>query len=226
MRRISIMKHFVNVYEDTMLSEGFSRKGNVFHRLTSGKIIQELGVNRYKHRNEYSIMYHIGPLCCGTETEHFIEGDTISDFLRRDTWMYDREGEDTTMYETLELTKQYLLPHFNTVTDYKSYLNDKVSRIQIKYCNIHWDYCIVNLALGNYEDALAAMEAKLIWNRQGSLAHNPYAIEQTEKLQKMYDGVKEALHIGNTGYIEALVKEKEDFSLKSYQAYYGVSNSS
>jgi len=222
MATISLTKHFVSVFEETMLSNGFSRKRSVYHRLTDGKILQLLSIKKYSRKNEYDIQYYIHPLCCGGEIDLYMDESRISELLRRDTWIYESECSDSTMYEALELTKQHLLPYFDSVTDYKTYLADIINSRPSKYIRIHNDYFNVNLALCNYEEALISRETKLKWNRDGLNPDNHYAVKQTEEMQNEYDNIKEALRTGNKEYIVSLIKEKEEYSLKTYQENYGV----
>jgi hypothetical protein len=203
-----------------MAQMGFKRKGVVFHRRASEKIINLLSTNKYSSKNEYSIQFDIYPLCDGSEIDTFMDTTTISDLFRFNTWTYSGDENDKTMATALNICRQFLFPYFNRITDYSSYLNYIVERVgerRYKYIRMRYDYYMINLALGNYQEAIISRDVYFDWYKDKSNPDNHYWVEQRKIMRNEYELIRDAIQANDEEYIRQYVKAKEDYSLSSYQ---------
>ena len=212
----SLKSAFIETFEEAMKNNGFLRKGKIFHRIVNGKIVQLLSFHKYSGP-EFTIQFLIDPLCSGYEHSTYMEASRMDTVFRDiDPWRYEYQTDEYIEYmpEALRVTEERLLPLFDSITDYESYLeimNSLYSRPMPIFSSLVY---MINLTLGNYEKSKESREAFINFNIEanqkswGTDHHiNPETQEIFEQKCKEYYRVKEAMDRNDHEYIGVSVIE-------------------
>ncbi|MCL2146794.1 MAG: hypothetical protein FWH52_03205 [Synergistaceae bacterium] len=222
---ITFIQAYKDVYNPVMTANGFARKGNIYHRLYNGKIIQLLSYTSFGD-NCYTIQFEIYPLCSGYESETFIDGERLSELLGMEyEWEYKNDEYLQQLPESLSLCQKHIFPYFDNCVDYRSYFENTIKLHPGRYSRIV-DKAIfydIFLVLGNYEMAQKSMEARIertlgAWrNNWGTETHpSPSKQKEFEQMRDSYYLMKEAMDKNDREYIEAYINKNEEYSLESY----------
>jgi hypothetical protein len=241
-------KAFLELYEPEMTSLGFSRKRYVFHRLVSGKIVQRLSYVMFSGQKEFTIQFGFEPLCCSGEIEVFMDGARLGDLLGNETLGFKNPNSPDDLRETLEMCRRHLFGYFDSVVDYRSYLDfereqnikrlSSYNEIQRKRSdNLYIDGLFtqssyvyaISLINGDYELAKKSREA-LIKQNIGAHLNNwgvethpiPERQREFEDMCDRYSRMKIAMDANDRAYIDEYIANKEKLALESYiRNFYG-----
>ena len=237
MKKNNLKKDFIETLEPLMLSNGFSRKGKVFHRIVNGKIVQLMSHFSFFMAQEFTVQFSILPLCWGGwELDKNFEGTRIYEEFwgEIEWWSYDGvEGYKKYLPVALEAVEDLLMPKFNKEIDYESYYKSyRESRCFIdgtdKYAFRSTRY-IFALVFGDYEDAKKATEEfQKFWRKRNiedyGTEYDPND-EREEWFQQTiveYARIKEAMDKGDKKTIEEYISSFEQKSLDSYVKIYST----
>ena len=234
MKKNSISRTFIEVFEPTMISEGFIRKGKVFHRIVNEKVIQLVSYYRYALVTEFTIQFSICPLSLGWDFDGPYYGHRMFNaFIEEDCrWNYERaEGYIEYMPIALEATKKLLLPKLNTEIDYESYYK---SYKESKLFTMGWDKMsftryMLALIFEDYEDAQKTMENFIEHRRENNRINFGTEHHISPEWQKRFDQecedyrrMKEAMDNGDRKTIEGYMETRKQQTLNSYVKNYST----
>ena len=247
MKKPNIRNKFIEVFEPIMREKGFSRKGEVFHRIVNGKIVQLFSYKIFAGGYEYTTQFLIHPLCLESSYTTFMDATRMSEFFAEiQEWEFSTEDDLAKMPLVLREAEQYLFPLFDSVIDYYTYwehLNTK--GLQIYDGRLY----LMSLALGKYDISQQSREAYIKrvveverMNREYEERHvKEYKLDQLpdysttflkqKKFQEAkkrkfkieceeYFRIKDAMKRRDHEYIEAYVREQEQKSIASYVKAY------
>ena len=232
MAKNSISRSFIEVFEPTMFSKGFKRKGKVFHRIVNNQVLQLLSYYKYMGASQLTIDFSILPLCYGFELYSSFEGARLSSEFReyvRD-WDYDNIGADgyiEYMPVALKATEELLFPKLDKEIDYKScYESFKNKPTNSRLRKMSFATYIYNLIFEKYEETEAREDYFQYWremNIENFDSEHHMSSELQEKFEEerqVYYKIKESLAKGDKkpakDYITALEKKSLDSYVKIY----------
>lgn len=232
MKKNNIKNNFIEVFEPLMTSNGFMRKGKVFHRLVNGKIVQFVSYYSFFMSRYFTIQFEIAPLCLGYKFGSSFYGAKLEEEFRgkETSWFYDsHEGYKEYMPIALKTTEELLLPKLNREIDYESYYKSyreskfftQAKRSLIKYK--------LALIFEDYEDAHEVIEENYRYWREVNM--KKFGTEHHEDLERqksfeqtfsMHTRIKEAIDSGDRKTIEEYISSLEQESLNSYVKAYST----
>lgn len=223
MNKINLKKEFIEAFESTMERKGFLRKDKTFHRIANGKIVQLLSYYKYEGA-EFTVQFSIQSLCSGTEYSTFMDGIRMCEvFQDIPSWEYEGQPDGLTKYMQIALkaTKEKLFQLFDSMIDYRSYL-EKIDSLGLSSVFSNAAY-MINMALGNYELCKKSRETfinnriEANQRRWGTDHHiSPSTQRVFEQECEQYYRVKKAMDNNDRKYIERYICDQERKSLKSY----------
>ena len=209
MSKTSLHQAFIETFSSPMKDKGFMRKGNIFHRIVNGKIVQLLSYYKFHQAPEFTIQFDIQPLCAGYEYSNFMDSSRLHELFRDlDYWEYEyqTDGYIKHMPEALKVTEERLFPLFDLIVDYKSYLENinSLYNNQVTPPNTY-SYMIVNLYFSNYEIVREIQKAWIIksigvFQKIWGINHSiyPWKDDEFQKKCREYYRLEEAMEIDET----------------------------
>ena len=234
MKKNSIGRTFIELFEPIMISKGFSRKGKVFHRFVNEKIVQHVSYYSYWMSREFTIQFSICPLFNKLNFNGVYYGERLGEvfFDNKYDWCYEsEEGYIEYMPIALEATKKLILPKLDTEVDYESYYKSyKESKAYVMgWDKLSFTRYMLALIFEDYEDAQKTMAnyfehwCKVNMTNFGTKDHIvPERQEMFEKTRSDYYCMKEAMENNNRKTIEEYISSLEQQSLNSYVKNYST----
>ncbi len=232
-------KTFIEVYAPTLEAMGFKRKRSIFHRLVNDQIVQVLSYKLYSGA-EFDIQFSFWPLCNGYDMNVFMDSSYLLHSFAKEMgdryWFCTDEavwGEN--LCESLDYCKKYIFRYFDEITDYRSYyetiykMEEELGAFRIKseIPNLYlMPFHDIFLATQQYDLALKAQEASLMQSKRAMKAYSNdkdwdiskhlHYSEYVESVQ-YFEKLKALAENHDYEAIEQIVKEKEEYSRKSYE---------
>jgi|GEM_PF-3789767 len=232
MKKNNISNTFIEVFEPTMLSRGFVRKGRDFHRIVNGKIAQCVSYFKRSSDPEFTIQFAIVPLCLEFEFStplsdawRLTDSNQFSPAFPFLEYYGNPEGYVDCMPLALKTTVDILLPKMDTEIDYESYYKCYRNSMS-KVSNERYLFALL---FEDYEDANMVRESVFEqWRganmRKFGIEHNPIPKQREYygKIRDEYNVIKEAIDNNDRRTIEEYLHNKEQKSLNSYAETYGT----
>jgi hypothetical protein len=224
-----------------MHSNRFVRNNKVFHRLVNGMIIQLLSYRSFD-KFSFTIQFEIYPLCIGGECPRCIDDDRLSDVFGIKEWEYGVLSCQQQMLDALKYLESHILPIFDSIIDYPSYL-EKFPRIGcysygiIPYEN---EVYISDVILNKFDCLITSKEEyikKWVDSNESYIQRNiaanrkrwgvdyhriPKYQQEFEDKCNVYHQIKNAIEANNKEYAVNCIKQLEQQTMNSYiLSFYG-----
>lgn len=227
-----IQKLFTEKFNSMLTAHGFKLTAGVFHRVTTGKMIQIVGL---LYNPMYFTLHYINiPLCSGLKLFPDIEGTHIGELFGANEAALLCPTDETIVERGLEdlhkICRLMLIPHLEKVCNYKTFcdyviLKDKIQNILLKsiefngYRQLKYPgFCEASMSLGDFDYPQLAFDNLtecygLFGSRLGDTWKNRY---------NDLDNLLKAHKCNNNNFIFENIKMKEESTLESYKRTFTV----